>query len=241
MKKLVFVVSVCLAVMLAEATQYSKLALITAAKQAGRWDALKAWIASAGLHDEFQNCVYLSDEYPQFAAITNAIVSSGAATSQEVAAILSESKDPAVPDALLRRVYDKDMGSPNGRVKWHGAVTNTVFDTNALVKVQYHADGYVHRQSFRSAEAMGIGERISAGEMKNRLEAMKKAAAEAAAKRKADRIALLQTNLAAEVSALMKRRKWPEDLATLYLKNELNKLIGDEVVDGVIRPQGANR
>lgn len=237
MKKLVFVVSVCLAVMLAEATQYSKLALITAAKQAGRWDALKAWIASAGLQDEFQNCAYLSDEYPQFAAITNAIVSSGAATSQEVAAILSASQDPAVADAILRRVYDKDMGSPNGRVKWHGAVTNTVFDTNALVKVQYHADGYVHRQSFSSAAAMGIGERISAAEMKNRLEAQKKAAAEAAAKRKADRIALLQTNLTAEVSALMKRRKWPEDLATLYLKNELNKLKGTVTVEGTITPQ----
>ena len=237
MKKLMFVVSVCLAAMLAEATQYSKLALITAAKQAGRWDSIKAWIASAGLQDEFQNCVYLSDEYPQFAAITNAVVSSGAATSQEVAAILSASKDPAVADALLRRVYDKDMGSPNGRVKWHGAVTNTVFDTNALVKVQYHADGYVHRQSFHSAAAMGIGERISAAEMKNRIEAQKKAAAEAAAKRKADRIALLQTNLTAEVSALMKRRKWPEDLATLYLKNELNKLKGTVTVEGTITPQ----
>ena len=236
MKKTI-VFALCVSALVAGATQYSKLALITAAKQAGRWDALKAWIASADLQDEFQNCVYLSDEYPQFAAITNAIVSSGAATSQEVAAILSASKDTAVADALLRRVYDKDMGSPNGRVKWHGAVTNTVFDTNALVKVQYHADGYVHRQSFHSAAAMGIGERISAAEMKNRLEAQKKAAAEAAAKRKADRIALLQTNLTAEVSALMKRRKWPEDLATLYLKNELNKLKGTVTVEGTITPQ----
>ena len=236
MKKTI-VFALCVSALVAGATQYSKLALITAAKQAGRWDALKAWIASAGLQDEFQNCVYLSDEYPQFAAITNAIVSSGAATSQEVAAILSASKDPAVADALLRRVYDKDMGSPDGRVKWHGAVTNTVFDTNALVKVQYHADGYVHRQSFHSAAAMGIGERISAAEMKNRIEAQKKAAAEAAAKRKADRIALLQTNLTAEVSALMKRRKWPEDLATLYLKNELNQLMGTVTVEGTITPQ----
>ena len=236
MKKTI-VFALCVSALVAGATQYSKLALITAAKQAGRWDALKAWIASAGLQDEFQNCVYLSDEYPQFAAITNAIVSSGAATSQEVAAILSASKDPAVADALLRRVYDKDMGSPNGRVKWHGAVTNTVFDTNALVKVQYHADGYVHRQSFSSAAAMGIGERISAAEMKNRIEAQKKAAAEAAAKRKADRIALLQTNLTAEVSALMKRRKWPEDLATLYLKNELNKLKGTVTVECTSTPQ----
>ena len=236
MKKTI-VFALCVSALVAGATQYSKLALITAAKQAGRWDALKAWIASADLQDEFQNCVYLSDEYPQFAAITNAIVASGAATSQEVAAILSASKDPAVADALLRRVYDKDMDSPNGRVKWHGAVTNTVFDTNALVKVQYHADGYVHRQSFHSAAAMGIGERISAAEMKNRIEAQKKAAEEAAAKRKADRIALLQTNLTAEVSALMKRRKWPEDLATLYLKNELNKLKGTVTVEGTITPQ----
>ena len=236
MKKTI-VFALCVSALVAGATQYSKLTLITAAKQAGRWDALKAWIASADLQDEFQNCVYLSDEYPQFAAITNAIVSSGAATSQEVAAILSASKDPAVADALLRRVYDKDMGSPDGRVKWHGAVTNTVFDTNALVKVQYHADGYVHRQSFHSAAAMGIGERISAAEMKNRIEARKKAAAEAAAKRKADRIALLQTNLTAEVSALMKRRKWPEDLATLYLKNELNQLMGTVTVEGTITPQ----
>lgn len=137
----------------------------------------------------------------------------------------------------LDRLYQNEMESAEGRRRWHGAVTNTVFDTNALVKVQYHADGYAHWQSFRLASAMGIGERISAAEMKNRLEAQKKAKDEAAAKRKADRIALLQTNLTAEVSALMKRKKWPEDLATLYLKNELNTLIGEKAVDGVIRPQ----
>lgn len=237
MKKLLLVVSVCLAAILAEATQYSKLSLITAAKQAGRWDALKAWIASAGLQDEFQNCVYLSDEYPQFAAITNAIVSSGAATSQEVAAILSASHDHAVADALLRRVYDTDMGSPNGRVKWHGAVTNTVFDTNALVKVQYHADGYVHRQSFRSASAMGIGERISAAEMKNWLEARKKAEEEAAAKRKADRIADLQTNMTALATAYARQKKYPLDLATMLLQHELNTLIGSNIVNAIITPQ----
>ena len=60
MKKTI-VFALCVSALVAGATQYSKLALITAAKQAGRWDALKAWIASAGLQDEFQNCVYLSD------------------------------------------------------------------------------------------------------------------------------------------------------------------------------------
>ena len=238
MKKLVFVVSICLTAILAEATQYSKLALITAAKKVGRWDALKAWIASADLQDEFQNCAYLSDDYPQFAAITNSIVSSGAATAQEVAAILAASKDTAVAEALLRHVYEKDMRTSEGRVKWHGAVTNVIFDTNALGKVQYHADGYVHRQSFGSAAAMGIDERVSAAERKNWIEAHKKKAEAARAKKRAERIALLQTNLTAEVSKVMKLRKWPEDLATLFLKNELNKLIGTNVVDAVIRPQG---
>lgn len=238
MKKIVFVVSVCLASMFAGATQYSKLAVITAAKEAGRWDSLKAWIAAAGLTDEFQNCVYLSDEYPQFVAITNAIVSAGAATSQEIVAILSASKDPAVADALLRRVYDADMASDKGRVKWHGAVTNVIFDTNALVKVQIHADGFVYRQPFASARAMGIDERISAAESKVRAEAAAKARAEAEAKRKADRIALLQTNLVAEVSKLMVQKKWPEELARLYLQHELNTLIGTVEVSADVKPQG---
>ena len=35
----------------------------------------------------------------------------------------------------------------------------------------------------------------------------------------------------------MKREKWPEDLATLYLKNELNKLMGTVTVECTITPQ----
>ena len=238
MKKIVFAVSVCLAAMFASATQYSKLALITAAKQAGRWADLKGWIVSAGLMDEFQNCVYISDEYPQFAAITNAIVSAGAATSADVAAILAASKDPAIADDLLHRAYDSDMRSESGRKRWHGAVTNTVFDTNALVKVQIHADGYRHTEPYRVARPIPIDERISAAERKARAEAAAKARAEAEAKRKADRIALLQTNMTAEVSALMARKKWPEDLARLYLQHELNTLIGPVEVSADVKPQG---
>lgn len=238
MKKIVFSVSVCLASMFAGATQYSKLALITAAKQAGRWTDLKGWIVSAGLMDEFQNCVYLSDEYPQFAAITNAIVSGGAASAADVAAILAASKDTAIADNLLRRAYDSDMGSEGGRKRWHGAVTNTVFDTNALVKVQIHADGYRHTEPCHVAQPRSIEERISAAERKARAEAAAKARAEREAKRKADRIALLQTNLTAEVSALMARKRWPEDLARLYLQHELNTLIGPVEVSADVKPQG---
>lgn len=51
------------------------------------------------------------------------------------------------------------------------------------------------------------------------------------------RIALLTTNLTAEVSALMKRKTWPEELARLYLLHELNTLKGTNVVNATISPQ----
>lgn len=44
------------------------------------------------------------------------------------------------------------------------------------------------------------------------------------------------TNLTAEVHALMARKNWPEELATLYLRHELNTLTTN-TVNAVIRPQ----
>ena len=61
MKKTI-VFALCVSALVAGATQYSKLALITAAKQAGRWDALKAWIAWSSLQDGLQNWGYLPDD-----------------------------------------------------------------------------------------------------------------------------------------------------------------------------------
>lgn len=237
MKKLIPLLTVALCLLSASATQYSKLSLITAAKQAGRWDALKAWIAGAGLQDEFQNCAYLSDDYPQFAQITNAIVAAGAATEAEVIAILSASQDTAIPDELLCRVYESDMANVVGRTRWHGKIVETIIDTNALVKTQIHADGYRHVQHFESAKAMDIGRRISSAERKARQEAKEKARQEAIARRKAERIALLQTNLVAETSALMQRNRWPEELARLYLLQELSNLLGTVELSTEVRPQ----
>lgn len=137
----------------------------------------------------------------------------------------------------LDRLYQNDMASAEGRRRWHGAVTNTVFDTNALVKVQVHADGWRFEQSFDSARAMGVDERISATERKARAEAAARARAEADARRNAERIALLQTNLVAETSKLMHQKKWPEELARLYLLNELNTLVGTQTVNAVVGPQ----
>ena len=126
----------------AQATQYSKLAIITAAKQHGRWDALKAWIQQAGLYDEWLVCSYLSDEFPQYAQITNSIVSAGVATADELSAIIIASKDSALPDTLLNARYDRDMKSETGRTAWHGKMLKQIVDTNALTHVTVYEDGY---------------------------------------------------------------------------------------------------
>ena len=236
MKRIIFAVAAFAAVT-AGATQYSKLGIITAAKQAGKWDTVKRFIAANGLEDEWIAANYISDAHPAFVAATNAVVASGLATSAEIVAFLAASKDTALPDDTLMQFYVREMETSAGRERWNGKIVSTSFDTNALTKTTVYTNGYVHVEKFKSAQAMGLKERLSAAERKARAEAQAKAAAEAAAKRKADRIALLQTNLTAEVSALMKRNKWPEDLATLYLKNELNKLVGPVVKTEEVEPQ----
>ena len=236
MKRIIFAVAAFAAVT-AGATQYSKLGIITAAKQAGKWDTVKRFIAANGLEDEWIAANYISDAHPAFVAATNVVVASGLATSAEIAAFLAASKDTALSDDTLMQFYVREMKTSAGRERWNGKIVSTSFDTNALTKTTVYTNGYVHVEKFKSAQAMGLKERLSAAERKARAEAQAKAAAEAAAKRKADRIALLQTNLTAEVSALMKRNKWPEDLATLYLKNELNKLVGPVVKTEEVEPQ----
>lgn len=77
-------------------TRYSKLKLIVAAKQAGKWDAFKAFIVSAGYEDEWAACQFLSSDYAQFAAAKSSIVAAGIATAEEVEAILAASVDEEV-------------------------------------------------------------------------------------------------------------------------------------------------
>ena len=236
MKKILSAV-LCLALAFtACATQYSKLSLMTAAKQSGRWDGMKAWIQSADLWDEWTACSYLSDDYPQFVAITNAIVQSGKASTAEIEAILAASLDTAVPDEAMNRMYANAMSNANERVKWHGAIVTNRVDTNALVKVQVYADGFTWTQHFKSVRAMGLEDRLTAAEKKARQEAARKRAAELAAKRKADRIADLQTNMVVLATAMARQKQYPVELATMLLQVELNKLIGTNTVDAVITP-----
>ena len=143
----------------ANAAQYSKLALITAAKQAGKWDALRSWIDSAGYADEWAACSYLSDTYPAFAAITNSVCATGMATAEELAAILSAARDTA-PDALLTAMYERDMKTKAGRTKWHGASTNWT-DVAAWETVTLYEDGYVHREPAPPQRTKLTAEQIS--------------------------------------------------------------------------------
>ena len=62
-------------------------------------------------------------------------------------------------------------------------------------------------------------------------------AAERRERKRQARIAELETNLTFHVSALMKSRRWPENLARLYLQHELNTLIGTNSVTVTIEPQ----
>lgn len=139
----------------------------------------------------------------------------------------------------LDRLYQNDMATDEGRRRWHGAITNVVIDTNALHKVQVYADGHCHTQRFQRVEAMGLVERLTAAEAKAKREEAEAKRKEAEAKRKAERIATLENDLAGETAKLMRSRDWPEELARLYLLNELSKLKGTNVVGGVVTPQGA--
>ena len=76
--------------------RYSKLKLIVASKAAGKWEAFKAFIASAGYEDEWQACQFLSSGYAQFEQAKTAIIAAGIATAEEIDAILAASVDEEV-------------------------------------------------------------------------------------------------------------------------------------------------
>lgn len=78
------------------AVRYSKLKLIVASKAAGKWEAFKAFIASAGYEDEWQACQFLSSGYEQFEQAKTAIIAAGISTAEEIEKILAASVDEEV-------------------------------------------------------------------------------------------------------------------------------------------------
>ena len=73
--------------------RYSKLKLIEAAKSAGKWADVKAFIQAHDMMDEWNACQYLTSDYPAFIAATNAVVSAGIATDAEVRAFMKAAED----------------------------------------------------------------------------------------------------------------------------------------------------
>lgn len=235
MKKLL-AIALAATALASSATQYSCLSIITETKAIGRWDALKAWITSAGLYDEWEKCNYVSDDYPQYATLTNAIVAAGVVTDEQIRTILAKSVDTAMPDSMLMAMYRREMSNDTGRVRWHGKVRRTSYDTNALVKTQIYEDGYVHKSDFRTASPGTVEDQIASAA---RRDAMKRRAAElekARQKARQDRIDYLTTNLVAAASELAAEKGYPDELATLLLQHELNTLKGTNVVNAVITP-----
>lgn len=236
MNKIILVALACLIANASSATQYSKLSLIATAKASGKWQPLKSFIAAHDLEDEWQAASYISDAHPAFIAATNAVVLAGVATSGEISSFLAASRDFAVPDELFAQYYARQMSNAAERVQWHGTVTSNVFNKVSGTKTTYYADGFVWTQPFAASSPRSRDERISEAERKARREEAARKAAELAEQKRLARIALLTTNMTAEVSAIMAKKNWPEELAALYLRHELNTLTTN-TVNAVIRPQ----
>ena len=79
-----------------QVVRYSKLKLLVASKAAGKWEAFKAFIASAGYEDEWQACQFLSSGYEQFEQAKTAVIAAGIATAEEIESILAASVDEEV-------------------------------------------------------------------------------------------------------------------------------------------------
>ena len=229
MKHLLLSACCLLAFAASSAAQYSKLSIITAAKASGKWQTLKAFIASHDLEDEWQAASYISDAHPAFVSATNAVVLAGIATADEISAFLDASRDFAVPDDLFAKYYARQMSNATERANWHGKVTTNTFDKTTKTKTTRYADGFVWTQPFSGVSPRSRFERISDAERKAKREEDARKDAERAEQKRLARIALLTTNMTEEVTKLMAKKGWPEELASIYLQTELNKLQTNDV------------
>lgn len=161
MKKTICIMLAVLFAGVATATQYSKLQIITAAKELQRWDGLKAWIQQSGYYDEWLVCQYLSDEHPAVPVLTNALVSSGILTAKELDTILNKSKDTSIPDAVLIGKYTRDVKSESGRVAWHGKRTDWKEDVNTLTVTEIYEDGTKFISSFEIVKPQSAESRLA--------------------------------------------------------------------------------
>lgn len=72
---------------------YSKLKLIVAAKEAGKWQEVKSAIKAMDLEDEWNACQFITSDYPAYVSATNTVISMGIATEAEVKAFMKKAED----------------------------------------------------------------------------------------------------------------------------------------------------
>lgn len=132
----------------------------------------------------------------------------------------------------LDRWYQANQEQQKFREQLNGKCLSVVTDTNALTKTFTYENGTVYVEKLARKTPRPLEERLTAAERKAKRDA-------AEAKRKADRIAVLEDpeKLKAEIEALMKAKSYPEELARLLLLHELNQLKGPVVVTATITPQ----
>lgn len=118
---------------------FSKLGIVTAARQMGKLEAMNAWIQQAGYWDEWLACQVFSDDYPGFAAITNAVVATGLATAEEIGAVLAASRVEPTTERIVMMIE----GDRNLREKYHGGRIGQYIVENEegrLIRVDLYAD-----------------------------------------------------------------------------------------------------
>lgn len=72
---------------------YSKLKLIVAAKEAGKWQDVKLAIKTMDLEDEWNAAQFITSDYPAYVAATNTVISMGIASEAEVKAFMKKAED----------------------------------------------------------------------------------------------------------------------------------------------------
>lgn len=132
----------------------------------------------------------------------------------------------------LDRWYQINQKDAKFRSDLNGGIVSVTTDTNALTKTYVYSNGTSYVEHFTRAKPRPLADRLTAAERKAKREA-------AEAKRKADRIAVLEDpeRLKAETEALVKAKGYPEELARLLLQHELNQLKGPITVTATITPQ----
>lgn len=126
--------------------------------------------------------------------------------------------------AIQLRLHDADCQTAQGRVRWHGRVVTTDYNTNALQKVTTYADGWTHSEPFKVRTVAPVTDQMTA--------AAKKAANE---ERKAALKAAYIAREKEKLSALM--AKYPEELARLLNENAKAELEPAVEVNVVVEPQ----